>query len=98
MRPTLREPYPVRVPAVLAGLAGGGAWLAGFGALATDLAGYARWILVSGAAAWLAALALLRHGDRGVAAGIAVALAIGWSGTALALAITWAQTGTWPMW
>ncbi|NUT23571.1 MAG: hypothetical protein HOV77_30770 [Hamadaea sp.] len=98
MRPTMREPFPVRVPAVLAGLAGAGAWLAGFGALAVDLAGYALWMLVAGAAAWLAALALCRHGDRGVAAGIAVALAIGWSSTALALAVTWAQTGTWPLW
>ncbi|MCP2326192.1 hypothetical protein HDA40_004699 [Hamadaea flava] len=98
MRPTLREPYPVRVPAVLAGLAGAGAWLAGFGTLAADLAGYAWWTLGAGAAAWLAALALLRHGDRGVAAGIAVALAIGWSSTAVALGVTWVQTGTWPLW
>ncbi|NUT37232.1 MAG: hypothetical protein HOV79_29610 [Hamadaea sp.] len=98
MRPTLREPYPVRLPAVFAGLAGAGAWLAGFGALAQDLAGYAWWTLIAGLAALLAALALSRHGDRGVAAGIGVALAVAWSGVALALAITWAETGVWPLW
>jgi len=98
MRPTLREPYPVRLPAVFAGLAGAGAWLAAFAALAENLAGYAWWMLVAGAAAWIAAMALSRHGDRGVAAGIAVALAIGWSSTALALMVTWAETGAWPLW
>jgi hypothetical protein len=98
MRPTLREPYPVRLPAVFAGLTAAGAWLAGFAALAADLAGYAWWMLVAGSAAWIAAMALCRHGDRGVAAGIAVALAIGWSSTILALWVTWVQTGAWPLW
>jgi len=98
MRPTLREPYPVRLTGVLAGLAATAAWLAGFGALAVNLREYAGWILASGCTAWLAAMALSRHGDRGVAAGVAVALTIGWSGTALAVAITWVRTGTWPLW
>jgi hypothetical protein len=98
MRPTLREPLPVRLPSVLAGLVATGAWLAGFGALGADLASYAWWMLAAGGVAWLAAMALCRHGDRGAAAGIAVGLSIGWSSTVLALAITWTRTGTWPMW
>ncbi|WP_027342011.1 hypothetical protein [Hamadaea tsunoensis] len=98
MRPTLREPHPVRPTAVMAGLVATAVWLAGFGALAADLVAYAWWMLAAGAFAWAAAFALARHGDRGVAAGIAVALAIGWSSTALALVLTWAQMGTWPLW
>lgn len=98
MRPTLRELYPVRLTGVLAGLSATAVWLAGFGALAATLREYAWWMLASGCTAVLAALALLRHGDRGVATGVALALTIGWSGTALALIITWVRTGAWPMW
>jgi hypothetical protein len=94
----MREPHPVRLVAVTAGLAGTVAWLAGFGALATNLGAYTGWVLAAGAVAWLGAIALSRRGDRGVAVGIAVALAIGWSSTALALAITWIRTGAWPLW
>jgi hypothetical protein len=98
MRPTLRELYPVRPAAVFAGMAATAIWLAGFGSLAVSLREYAWWTLAAGGTAWLAALALSRHGNRGVAAGVAVALTIGWSGTALALAVTWVRTGSWPLW
>jgi hypothetical protein len=98
VRPTLREPFPVRVTGVTAGLSVTAVWLAGFGALAGTLREYAYWTLAAGVTAWLGALALTRHGDRGVAAGIAVALTIGWSATALAVAVTWVHTGTWPLW
>jgi hypothetical protein len=98
MRPTLREPFPVRLMAVMAGLTAAAVWLAGFGALAANLREYTWWTLAAGGTAWLAALALSRHGDRGVAAGIAVALTIGWSATALAVAVTWVRTGAWPLW
>jgi len=98
MRPTLREPFPVRLTGVFAGLAGAAVWLAGFGALAGNLREYAWWTLSAGGTAWLAALALSRHGDRGVATGVALALTIGWSGTALAVVVTWVRTGTWPLW
>jgi hypothetical protein len=98
MRPTLRELYPVRPSGVLAGLAATALWLAGFGALAGNLGQYAWWMLGSGGMALLAAVALTRHGNRGIAAGVALALTIGWSATTLALAVTWVRTGTWPMW
>jgi hypothetical protein len=98
VRPTLRELYPVRPTAVFAGMAATAIWLAGFGSLAVNLREYAWWTLAAGGTAWLAALALSRHGSRGVAAGVAVALTIGWSGTALALAVTWVRTGSWPLW
>ena len=98
MRPTLREPLPVRLTSVLGGLAAAAVWMAGFGALAADLREYAMWTLAAGGTAWLAALALTRHGNRGVAAGVAVALTIGWSATALAVAVTWVRTGAWPLW
>jgi hypothetical protein len=98
MRPTLRELHPVRLTGVLAGSAATALWLAGFGALAVNLREYAWWMLASGSAALLAALALGRHGDRGAATGVALALTIGWSATALALAVTWVRTGSWPMW
>jgi hypothetical protein len=98
MRPTLREPLPVRLTGVFGGLAATALWLAGFGALASNLREYAGWTLAAGSTAFLASLALTRHGDRGAAAGVAVALTIGWSATALAVAITWVRTGTWPLW
>lgn len=98
MRPSLREPFPVRLTGVMAGLSATALWLAGFGALADTLREYAYWTLAAGGTALLGALALTRHGDRGVAAGIAVALTIGWSATALAVAVTWVRTGTWPLW
>ncbi|MBB5871172.1 hypothetical protein F4553_004551 [Allocatelliglobosispora scoriae] len=97
-RPTLREPTPVRSWAILAGLVGGGVWLLAFGQIAGDLAGYAWWTLVGGLLAWVAAIVLARFGDRGAAAGISLAVAIGWSTTAVAIVATWANSGDWPMW
>jgi hypothetical protein len=98
MRPTLRELHPVRPIGVLAGWAATAVWLAVFGALAANLTEYAWWMFASGGTALLGALALGRHGDRGVAMGVALALTIGWSATALALTVVWIRTGTWPMW
>lgn len=97
-RPVLREPLPVRSSAVLAGLIGAGVWLLIFGQLAADLAGYVWWTLAAGVSAWVAAVVLARYGDRGVAAGVSLAVAIGWSTTAVAVAATWANSGEWPLW
>ncbi|HEU5107387.1 MAG TPA: hypothetical protein VFT95_02300 [Micromonosporaceae bacterium] len=98
LRPTYREPHPVRGPAVAAGVAGAAAWLLVFGLLARSLPGYAWMTVFAGGIAWLVALLLARHGDRGVAAGIAVSTALGWSIAATAVAVRWATTGDWPLW
>ena len=73
-------------------------WLAFFGLLGRDLAGYAWWTAGSAAVAWLAALALSRLGDRGVAVGIALVTAFGVGIAATAVAARWATTGNWPLW
>jgi hypothetical protein len=97
-RPAYREPHPVRPGPLVAGGAAGVTWLALFGLLATDLAGWAWWTLGAGAAAWVAALLLVRYGDRGVAVGVAAAVGILWAAAGGALALRWAVTGDWPMW
>ncbi|WP_374250012.1 hypothetical protein [Micromonospora sp. R77] len=97
-RPTWREPYPVTGGGVAAGGALTALWLVLFGLLGHDVAGYAWWTVVAGGLAWLAALALVRYGDRGVATGIAIVTAGGWSIAAAVLAVRWAQAGDWPLW
>ncbi len=97
-RPTYREPNPVNGAGVAAGAAGTIAWLVLFGLLGRSLAGYAWWTLLAGGLAWLAALVLVRIGDRGVAVGIAIVTAGGWSIAAAAVAARWAATGDWPLW
>jgi hypothetical protein len=97
-RPTYREPHPVRTGAVAAGGGAAAVWLLFFGLLGRDVAGYGRWTLLAGLTAWGAALALARHGDRGVATGVAVVVAVGWSVCAVVLAVAWGLTGDWPLW
>ncbi len=58
-------------------------------------------ILITGASRGVGrttALLLARHGDRGVAAGIAISVGVAWSAVACALAVRWAMTGDWPLW
>jgi hypothetical protein len=98
MRPTYREPLPARGAAVAAGLSATAAWLLVFGLLGRDLAGYAWWTVAAGSVAWLVALLLTRHGDRGVAAGIAISTSLGWAIAATAVAVRWAMTENWPLW
>lgn len=97
-RPGYREPHPVRPEAVAAGCVATAAWMAVFGLLGRDLGGYLWWTLLAGLVAWLAAIALVRLGDRGVAVGISIMIAIGWSIASAAAAIRWVTTGDWPMW
>lgn len=97
-RPTYREPHPVTGAGVAVGGVAAMLWLLLFGLLGRSVAGYAWWTLVAGALAWLAALALVRFGDRGVAAGVAIVTAGGWSIAAAVVAVRWAGTGNWPLW
>ncbi|MFG1799346.1 hypothetical protein ACGFI4_04110 [Micromonospora carbonacea] len=97
-RPTWREPHPVTGSAVASGAAVTAAWLVLFALLGRDVPGYAWWTVVAGGLAWAAALALARHGDRGVATGVAIVTAGGWSVAAAVVAVTWATTGDWPLW
>jgi hypothetical protein len=97
-RPTYREPFPVRGPAVAAGVSATAAWLLLFGVLGRDLRGYVWWTVFAGGLAWLVALLLARHGDRGVAVGITISTALAWAIAATAAATRWASTGDWPLW
>ncbi|MFC7550980.1 hypothetical protein [Plantactinospora sp. GCM10030261] len=97
-RPTYREPHPVRGGAVAAGATLTAAWLLLVGLLGRQLAGYVWYTVLAGGIAWLAAWLLTRYGDRGAAAGIAIATGVGWSVATAAVAIRWAETGDWPLW
>jgi hypothetical protein len=88
----------VRPVRVLAGTAAGGAWLALFTLLGNDLRGHVWWTVAAGVVAWATALALARYGDRGVAAGVVVAVAVGWAAAAGAVTLYWSVTGDWPLW
>ncbi|MFR9780265.1 hypothetical protein ACL02O_29940 [Micromonospora sp. MS34] len=98
MRPVWREPYPVTGGGVAGGAATTFAWLLLFGLLGHDVPSYAWWTVIAGGLAWLAALALVRYGDRGVAVGVAIVTAGGWSIAAAVVAVRWAQSGNWPLW
>ncbi len=95
--PTYREPHPVRGAAVAAGSGSAACWLLVFGLLGSDLRGYVWWTAFSGGVAWLVALALSRFGDRGVAVGVAMVTAAGWSTAAVAVAVRWISSGVWPL-
>ncbi|HET8681336.1 MAG TPA: hypothetical protein VFM54_05620 [Micromonosporaceae bacterium] len=97
-RPTYREPHPVRAVAVAAGLAAGALWMLLFGLLATSVRGYGWWTFAAGATACAVALGLVRSGDRGVAAGVAIAAGIGWAVAGAVLTAAWAARADWPLW
>lgn len=98
MRPSYREPHPVTGAGVATGAATAFVWLLLFGLLGRDVPGYAWWTLLAGGLAWLSAAVLVRHGDRGVATGVAIVTAGGWSIAAAIVAVRWAQSGDWPLW
>ncbi|TDC42304.1 hypothetical protein [Micromonospora sp. KC213] len=97
-RPIWRELHPVTGGGVAAGAALTAAWLLLFGLLGRDVPGYAWWTVVAGGLGWAAALVLARYGDRGVATGVAIVTAGGWS-IAFAVVVTrWATSSDWPLW
>lgn len=97
-RPTYREPHPVTGGGVAAGGGSAATWLLLFGLLGTDVTSYAWWTVVAGLLAWTTALVLVRYGDRGVATGVAIVTAGGWSIAAAVVAVRWATSGDWPLW
>lgn len=97
-RPTYREPHPVTAGPLLAGLGAGVTWLALFGALASDLAGYAWWTLLAAVSAWVVAFVLTLIGDRGAAVGVALASGVGLSIAMAFVGARWITTENWPLW
>ncbi|RKN42809.1 hypothetical protein [Micromonospora endolithica] len=97
-RPSYREPHPVTGAGVALGGTGATAWLLLFGLLGTDVPEYAWWTVLAGGLAWLVAVLLVQLGDRGVATGIAIVTAGGWSIAAAVVAVRWATSGDWPLW
>jgi hypothetical protein len=96
-RPIFREPTPVRLGPVAVGVGSAGLWLLLFGLLANTARSYAWLTFGAGAGAWLAALALARFGDRGVAVGVAVGTAIGVAIAGIVVTVAWAA-GHWLLW
>jgi hypothetical protein len=68
-----------------------------FGLLATNARVYAWLTISAGLVAWLAALALARFGDRGVAIGVAISSAVG-VGIAAIVVIARMAGGHWLLW
>lgn len=97
-RPSYREPHPVRAVSLLAGLGAGAVWMLLFALIGSSLRAYGWWTILAGVVAWAAALVLGRLGDRGVAAGVAVSAAIGWSVAAVIIAAYWSSRLDWPLW
>lgn len=98
VHPTYREPHPVTSGGIAAGASITSVWYICFGLLATDLRSYAWWTLIAGLVAWAAAQTLVRFGDRGVAVGVAITTAGGWSIAAFVAAAHWIGSGDWPLW
>lgn len=96
-RPAYREPHPVRPGAVLVGAGVAAAWLLLVGLLATSARSFGWLTLVASGIAWLVALALVRAGDRGAAAGVAIAGGLGLAVAWIVVIIKWVTTG-WPLW
>ena len=97
-RPVYREEHPITAAPLMAGIGSTLLWLALFGALARDLAGYAWWTLIATVTAWAVAAVLTVLGDRGVATGIAITAGFGLSVASTFVAMRWITTDNWPLW
>jgi hypothetical protein len=97
-RPVYREPHPITAAPLLSGMAAAMVWLAAFGFLARDLAGYAWWTVVAAVSAWVAAIVLTVFGDRGAATGVAMVAGLGLSVAMGFVTHRWATTLDWPLW
>ncbi|WP_370467085.1 hypothetical protein, partial [Actinocatenispora comari] len=96
-RPYYREPHPIRARSVWAGIGSTVVWFGMFAAISWSARAYAWSTLGAAALALLAAIALLRYGDRGVAVGVA-ATAGCCLGIAGIVVVVSAFTGHWLLW
>lgn len=96
-RPVYREPAPVRGGPLAAGLGSAALWMLLFGLLARSARAYAWYTFAAGAMAWLAAVALSRFGDRGVAVGVALGSALGVTIAGIVVVARWTG-GHWLLW
>ncbi|MGH3738594.1 MAG: hypothetical protein ACRDT6_23765 [Micromonosporaceae bacterium] len=97
-RPTYREPHPVRIGPVWAGIGATLVWFLFFGLLGWNARSYVWSTLTAAVLAFLAAGLLHRYGDRGVAVGIAVTSAVPVSVAALVVGIRHFAGGDWILW
>ncbi|MGA5305349.1 hypothetical protein ACPCHT_35960 [Nucisporomicrobium flavum] len=97
-RPTYREAHRIRTAPLLSGAGAAALWFTLFGSLGRDLFGYAWWTLGAAVSAWIAAAVLTVLGDRGAAAGVALASGVGLSITAGVVGARWITTNDWPLW
>ncbi len=96
-RPTWREGYPAGPGAVAIGVLAGTVWMALLGVLGTTARSYVWWTIAAGLLGGWAALALARLGDRGVAAGVALACGIGVTVSFVVVTVHWVG-GHWLLW
>jgi hypothetical protein len=97
-RPVYREPHPVRLGQLLAGIGATIVWFALFGSIGRDLFSYAWWTVAAAVGAWAVALVLSVLGDRGVAIGVALTAGLGLSVAGALVALRWITTNDWPLW
>ena len=97
-RPVYREPHPVGVGPLLAGMGATLVWFALFGSIGRDLLSYAWWTVAAAISAWIVATVLTLLGDRGVAVGVALVAGLGLSVAGGFVAFRWITTNDWPMW
>jgi hypothetical protein len=96
-RPIYRETLAAQGSAVLAGAGASAVWMLLCGLIAGSARSYCWWSIGGGMVAWAAALILVRTGDRGVAAGVAMGAG---AGVAIAMGVVLVRWigGHWLLW
>lgn len=97
LRPVYREPFPVSGSSVALGMLVAGLWMALTAAQTSSLRAYALVTMIAGVVAWAVAAVLCRFGNRGTAAGVAMASAVGIAVATVVVVVRWASSG-WPLW
>jgi hypothetical protein len=82
---------------LFAGASMAAAWLLVAGLLATSAGAYVWLTVVASIVAWVCAVVLVQRGDRGAAAGVALATGLGLAIAAIVVIQRWTTSG-WPLW